>query len=256
MSNYSYKTKKSKNQYIKSSIVTSDQFNADKIVRYRNSVSMNNNSFSFYTPIYSYSDNIEYPLMIKTDFIDLTIDPFKLIKKDVKKFIILDTNDKSVKHLYTPLSNFSKNVFEFIQKQSKFPNRLTEQGPVLSNHTDERIKSVKVDFYQRMKNLKLFLPEFNGKIKTTVYNYNKSKKYDPVETYDSIELNELARFLIKGKQVRFILEPKVWFNSSTQTYGIKLYVKFMEVKYKDQLIKSELDENQVEIINPVKFIEI
>ena len=106
--------------------------------------------------------------------------------------------------------------------------------------------------------LYFFFLEKNNQILSKIYNYNKSKRYKAVEEFESCTLKDVARFVTKGKQVRFILEPKIWSikkNDNVQ-YGTKLYIKYMEVKYKDQVIKSKLEENQVEIFDRIKSIEI
>ena len=241
-------------RFMKTSFIEYHQFDSTKIRDVGESKLPNN--FQFYTPMYSYTQKSKYPLLIKTDFIDLSVDPFKFLSVDSKKFILIDANDKSVSHLYKSLHDIAKFTNDYIEKINT-GKAMLEIGPILSNYGPEmtfinKTKSLNTDL--KMSGLKLYFNERNNKIVSTIYNYNKSKKYKSIEEFNSCDLSDIARFITKGKQVRFILEPKMWQNNGT--FGTKLYIKYMEVKYKDQIIKSKLDEIQTETHETITSVEI
>jgi len=209
------------------------------------------------TPMYSYTDKLRAPLLFKTDFIDLSGDPFKFMSSDTKKFISVDPNSSSVRDLYRPLHELAKFTSDHVSKISN-GKPITETGPILSNFTSSEVqnKTDALDTTAKMKNLKLFFNERNDRITSVIYNYNISRRYQPVEEFTDCKLADIARFVTKNKQVRFILEPRIWWNSSNRTYGTKLFIRYMEVRYKDQPIKSKFDEKQTIITEKITSVEI
>lgn len=206
----------------------------------------------FGTPMYSYSEKYNAPLLFKTEFIDLSSDPFRFLTSNTKKYISLDPNNSSMSHLYKILYDISKYTSNYYTSNSA---GLHESGPLLSNYNyDIKNKTDALDTSIKMKNLKLYFTESDGNITSTIYNYNKSKKYKPVEEYTRCTLSDIAKFISVGKQVRFILEPRIWKIGSN--YGTKLFIKYMEVKYKDQSINSKFDEKQTIIFDKIISIEI
>jgi len=139
---------------------------------------------------------------------------------------------------------------------------MKEMGPLLANYDHDNYNNGNftngLNTELKMKNIKFFFSEKNNKITSTIYNYNKSKQYKSIEEYSTCNLSDIARFVLKGKQVRFILEPKIWCHSrgTHNQYGTKLFIKYMEVKYKDQIIKSKLDDNKIEMYDRIKSVEI
>lgn len=234
---------------MKSTFVEYNNFDSTKIKNVTEFES-NYHNICYCTPIYSYTSKSNYPLLIKTNFIDLTSDPFKYLKEDGKKYLSIDPNDISVSHLYKTLLDIAKFGSNYIT--NKHIEDQKETGPLLCNYSTG--EKGKVDTGSIMKPIKLFFWEKNNKITSTIYNYNISKKYDTVDEYTSSEIKDLARFIFKGKQVRFIFEPRFWHCNGS--YGTKLYIKYMEVKYKDQVIKSKLDSNQMEIYERITSVEI
>lgn len=211
----------------------------------------------FGTLMYSYTDKLKAPLLFKTDFIDLTGDPFKFMSPDTKKFVSVDPNSPSVMDLHRPLRELAKFTSDHVSKVSG-GKLVMESGPILSNYHDPQVqnKTDALDTSAKMKNIKLFFNERNDLITSTIYNYNISKRYQPVEEYTYCKLADLARFVTKNKQVRFVLEPRIWWNPSNRSYGTKLFIKYMEVKYKDQSIKSKFDEKQTTISEKITSVEI
>jgi hypothetical protein len=196
----------------KSSFVTASSFNSSKIIR-MNEQKTSHDTFSYYTPIYSYSKKANYKLLIMTDFIELVCDPFSTMhynEKSIGGLLSIDTNDCSMKHLHQPFKNLGDSTYNYFNKMINNPDaKLLYSNPILSNsNTSGQINDI--DLNMSLKKTKLFLKEYNNKITTVVHNYNKSKKYDPVTTYETPELSDLAKFIYKGKVARFIIEPQIW----------------------------------------------
>jgi hypothetical protein len=206
---------------------------------------------------YSYTDKLKAPLLFKTEFIDLAGDPFKFMSSDTKKFISIDPNNASVSDLYRPLRELAKFTSDHVSKMTN-GKPMRETGPILSNFHSSEVnnKTDALDTTAKMKNLKLFFNERNDHITSTIYNYNISKRYQAIEEYTDCKLSDIARFVTKNKQVRFILEPRIWWNKANGSYGTKLFIKYMEVRYKDQPIKSKFDEKQTIISERITSIEI
>lgn len=238
---------------MKTSFVEYNQFDPEKIKDVRE-YPISSKGLQMFTPMYDYtSRSRRYPLMIQTGFIDLTSDPFKYMSTDTKKYVSIDPNDNSASHMYKSFQDMAKFTMKYISAKH---DGSKEMGPILSNYGDYTTNQTDIlDTGLKMKNVKFFFSEKNNKIISTIYNYNKSRKYKSVEEFDTCDLTDIARFVTKGKQVRFILEPKIWYLKGGN-YGTKLYIKYMEVRYKDQVIKSKLDEHQVEMHNWIKSVEI
>jgi len=243
---------------MKTSFIDYDSFNSSKVHRVNEYSPPNGDKITFFTPIYSYTNKSKYPLTFRTKFIDLNMDPFKYIKEDSKKFISIDTNDQSVNHLYKPLYNIAQFTSTYVSGKSVNSKEL---GPILANYDshdqpDKKYdKTLTLNLQLPMKPIKFYFWEKGNKITSTIYNYNISKKYDPVEEYHSCELKDIARFITKGKQARFILEPRFWLLENG-SYGTKLYIKYMEIKYKDQIINSKLEQDKEELYEKITSVEI
>jgi hypothetical protein len=226
----------------------------------------NNNNCQFYTPLYSYiahGDKAKYPLIIKTEFINLAIDPFKFLFNGTKKHISIDSNDASFMHLRTFFTNFIEHVRKFIVSKSKAKTLIFANSSQFINFKDKEITDKNcVKFY--------FWNTKNGdKLQSQIYNYNKSTNYKRVESYSDITLHELSRFLLKNKQARFWIEPNIWYNKDVDRinnisdenekidmFGIKFFIRIMEVKYSDHQIKSKADKLQETFVSPIKEIQI
>ena len=171
---------------MKNSFVEYHQFDPSKITDVSKCyTSPANGGFQFLTPMYNYTSKSKYPLMIQTGFMDLTSDPFKFMSAETKKYVSIDPNDNSVSHMYKPLCDMAKFTMDHVS--SKYDtSHSKEMGPILANYDNGSSNFTKgLNTELKMKNIKFFFLERNGKITSTIYNYNKSKKYIPAEEFNS-----------------------------------------------------------------------
>ncbi|NIO17193.1 MAG: hypothetical protein GTN70_09375 [Deltaproteobacteria bacterium] len=234
-----------------SSFINYDRLDKEKQSFY-NEYSNNEYSTSL-TPLYKYSPKYSDVLIFKTEFIDLTVNPFKWMNiwsdkkhQTIKSHIIVDVNNPSMQHLHKIFKDIDDLAIQAINKKFGYGNCF--------NYISSLSKHIENDHNHSY--IKLFFLEnkYTNTIKTEVYNYNKSSKYKRVEHYNSLKLDEISRFLYKGKQVRFLLMPTFWHWGNR--FGTKLYIKLMEVKYKDATIASELKNRQIEMKEKISSIEI
>ena len=181
-----------------------------------------------------------------TDFIDVAVNLYSWSHRHFNsRYITIDPNHHSAIHLLDIFYGLDKCADNYMK--INYPQYTIWKK--ICNRTNKKT----------LDHLKLhFLVNKVGSIKTEIYNYNVSKKYPPFEHFKCCRLDDIKRFLRGKKQIRFILLPVLWINHFAKSYGIKIYIKCMEVRFPviSTKFKSKLDENSVIVREEIECIEI
>lgn len=181
--------------------------------------------------------------------------------------------------------NTMKNIFEEYCKQfdigiyNEFKTQFKASSSLVHNKYNYAIDKNATDKYNRVpdKNqplepISVHFSQKENKIINRIINYNISRKYPAKEIHDAIDDKELRRILSKGKEIRLILKPISWYNITnkvtvyengvakqvdgvTMNYGSKLNLFMMEIRYAGKVIESEIDKNEIDVID-IDSIEI
>ena len=246
-----------------------DQYDNDKLDTSNKYNSKNHPSFTMIQPMYKYTDYMTDTLYYKTPFIKLTEDTLSKYAKDMPEYLNMDLNNMSIMStIVSFLESYDKTMFgEF----NRFGANYTHIKTLLNNtgYNDyEGYKTYKVDTGLELKKLPLYFikDKQSGNIISEIINYNVAKKYPKTEVFNStnsVTLDDLKRFLKKGKEVRFILKPYSWINKTGNSQnhaecmaGSKIKIVTMEVKYDFANIDSIVDNQEVSYQKSIKEIEI
>jgi len=205
-----------------------------------------NYGFKFLTPTYEYPNKICSKLCFKTPWIKLNNDP-------LDKYFNRNNKYNGQMRLRTSSDYLAKEILPLCVKY------------------DEYIGEYMIKKYVGYKQLKKIVQD--NMLLTLFFGYNKRTKkivseiikYDRYQTslkhpsheiFKNITLKDLSKFLVNGKEVRFILIPKTWMNTAEKSYGSKLHILKLEVKYENSSIISTLDNleyNKRPIIKNIKI---
>lgn len=248
-----------------------DQYDNDKLDTSNKYSSNNHPSFTMIQPMYKYTNYMTDALYYKTPFIKLTHDAISKYEKDKPEYIDIDLNDASITStIISFLGSYDKSMFsEFYKLGDKYTYIKTLLNNIGYNDY-ENFKEYKVDTSLEFKKLSLYFikDKQSGNIISEIINYNVAKKYPKTEVFNATNpatLDDMKRFLKKGKEVRFILKPYSWINKTgapnhTQQAqcmaGSKLQIVTMEIKYDFANIDSIVDQEEVVYQKSIKEIEI
>ena len=248
-----------------------DQYDNDKLDTITKYSSKNHPSFTMMQPMYKYTNYMTDTLYYKTPFIRLTQDVISKYTKDIPEFMNIDLNDMSI---MSTIISFLESYDKFIFKEfNKSGDKYTHIKTLLNNtgYNDyENFKEYKVDTSLELKKIPLYFikDKQSGNIISEIINYNVAKKYPKTEVFNATNpatLDDMKRFLKKGKEVRFILKPYSWINKTGNSQqaqqaqhmaGSKIQIVTMEIKYDFANIDSIVDQEEVVYQKSIKEIEI
>ena len=193
--------------------------------------------FYFMNPYYKYNDKISKSFTVKTPFIKLTENPFPSYTfYETGKYILIDPNNDDVHNF---INIFEK--YDILTKNILENTEYKEQNPLIRKYNAVKYK-----------HLKLFLTA-----DTKIINYNVSKDYPRNEIITDLSKSTLSRPLKKDKEIRIIASPYTWIDISNKTYGSKLVVHLMEIKYSGSNNYSLVDTHEkIEQEEPPTIVQI
>jgi hypothetical protein len=235
-----------------------DQFDASKLGDIKSYVSKNHPSFTLLQPLYRYTDKVVDTLYYKTPFIKLTENMVSRYQQTMPDYVNFDLNNLNLSDtMLSFLENYDQKVFNVISEKE-----YSYVKPLLSNTGYNDLTKCEVNKDLPFKKLPLYFlkDKQSGNITSEIINYNISKKYPKVETFNRtnvIKLDDLVRCLKKNKEVRFILKPYSWYDSNNKVAGSKMQLVTMEIKFDGAKINSLVDEEEVvEPLNIIKEVDI
>lgn len=234
-----------------------DQYDNDKLDTSKKYSSKNHPNFSIIQPMYNYTTYMTDALYYKTPFITLTQDAILKYAKETPEFMDIDLNNTSIMStIISFLQSYDQKIFN-IAKETNY--KYVRPFVINTGYNDWINYQVNVNSELRKLPLHFIKDKQSGKIISEIINYNVAKKYPKVEVFNNTNpttLNDLKRFLKKGKEVRFILKPYSWINQDGKMIGSKMQIVTMEVKYDFANIDSIVDKQEVTYQKSVKEIKI
>ena len=240
--NYSKKIKAARKDYHCMFYTDIDGYDKNKIVGMRKDKYFKG-SFSKFYPTYKYSEMASKDLTIKTDFLPMKKDPYFRIPDSVDQFF-LDINSPELFELKSFLYSLDKHIESLNTDPSKMDSFFGNDIILKKFYGILRSKN-NVSLNSDVNAIKLKLKKNSqGQIASKVINYNISKLYPKTEEITSFP--ELKKKFKKDKECRYVIKPAIWINYDSSSFGVKLIVDSMEIKYPNQHIVSELDNMTME----------